>query len=518
MNTERHKAVVFTHFPISNAEEFKTAEIEGKLEALVEHTWGKSILAFDKCDNIGLVYLFLPDAYKAFVTGSENFDSIVSLERSVQHALRQFIGDVCENKNKFEIVGFRQLEPLLTPLEKLAENSEISLNELVLGGGSKMNYDCPKVVEAIIRLARRHQLQPILRFDVDVLVNREGVERLISHHERLLADNVRYFFFSGNYHAHKDKDSEKYWINDYAIRTHFLSTSDDGKPWSFYKDQDIDRSKISFNVDTKMAKHFIEDMQVKGADPMDQVISGAGLCISPMAITQLPPFANVTENIVWIDDAIKRALHEGIGDIPTVHVGAVEEARFEQERHPTGITLADVDWGYNNYLPRLVYGCLMYSTMVDIKTTPPTGPFAEYFIDYMRNRKKTKDANINEWAERALERVKLIKANWTDPRFAASDSGKILTEFAEKQLDYNGTKAEQDFMADIVKNPDQDIAELCSKYNISSKCAVAYVGEVVADLNRYIELMNVWPYIIRLVDFETRTSSEQLEWLTKPCT
>jgi hypothetical protein len=160
----------------------------------------------------------------------------------------------------------------------------------------------------------------------------------------------------------------------------------------------------------------------------------------------------------------------------------------------------------------------MYSTMVDIKTTPPTGPFAEYFIDYMRNRKKTKDANINEWAERALERVKLIKANWTDPRFSSSDSGKILTEFAVKQLDYNGTRAEKKFMADIVKKPKQDVAKLCSKYNISSKSGVAYVGEVVTDLNRYIELMNVWPYIIRLVDFETRTSSDQLEWLTKPCT
>ena len=242
MVTKRHKAVVFTHFPISDDKKFKAAEIEGKLEALVEQTWGKSILAFDKCENIGLVYLFLPNAYKAFVTGSKKFDSVASLEKSVQHALRLFIGDACEHKSKFEIVGFRQLEPLLTPLEKLARNSKISLKKLVLGGGRKMNYDCPKVVEAIIRIARRHYLQPILRFDVDVLVNCEGIEHLISHYERLLADNVKYFFFSGNYHAHKNKESEKYWINDYAVRTHFLSTSDDGKPWSFYKNQKVNRS------------------------------------------------------------------------------------------------------------------------------------------------------------------------------------------------------------------------------------------------------------------------------------
>lgn len=517
MDTNKQKAVIFTHFPISDIEKFKTAELEGNLEELVEKKWGKSIKAFDKCDNICLTYLFLPDAYRACVIGSDQFESIASLERSVQHAVRQYINSVCSSKNKFEIVGFRQLEPILTPLDKLARNSQISLNKLILGGGSKMNYDCPKVVEAIIRIARRHHLQPIFRFDMDVFVNCEGIDRLISHHERLLADNVRYFFFSGNYHAHKDKETAEYWINDYAIRTHFLSTSDDGKSWSSYKGQNIYRSKISFNVDTAMAKYFIEDMQIKGADPMDQVISGAGLCISPMAITQLPPFANVTENIVWIDDAVKRALHEGIGDIPTVHVGAVEEARFEQQRHPNGVTLADVDWAYDNYLPRLVYGCLMYSAMVDIKTTPPTGPFAKFFIDYMRYGRKPNENDRREWGERALQRLKLVKDNWTAPGFSTSDSGKILSEFAEKQLDYSGTNAEKDFITDIVKNPDQEIAVVCAKYNLSKESGAGYVGEVISDLNRYIELMDFWPYVIRAIDFETRISSQPLEWLTKPC-
>ena len=73
----------------------------------------------DKCDNICLVYLFLPDAYRACITGSPEFEGVVSLEESVKHALREFISKVCVNKNKFEIVGFRQLESLLTPLEKL---------------------------------------------------------------------------------------------------------------------------------------------------------------------------------------------------------------------------------------------------------------------------------------------------------------------------------------------------------------------------------------------------------------
>ena len=46
-----------------------------------------------------------------------------------------------------------------------------------------------------------------------------------------------------------------------------------------------------------------------------QVISGAGLYMSHQAIHKLPPFMNLRNFVSWIDDHLKRRLHEAVGHL-----------------------------------------------------------------------------------------------------------------------------------------------------------------------------------------------------------
>ncbi|MBI1924675.1 hypothetical protein HYR99_10525 [Candidatus Poribacteria bacterium] len=210
------KAITFNHLPVSNLQAFEDAAAKGTLFTQVEQSWGQCIRALDACDNIGLVYLFLSDAldacdniglvylflsdaYKAFITGRDVVQ-LTALETAIRNVGLNPLIQQYQNPDKFQIVGLDELKPLLVPLNQLAQNSSIpALNYLVLGAGSELYYDCPKVVEAIIRIARRHEREPIFRFDADVVVKEQGVRALINQYERLVNANQEYFFFSGSY-------------------------------------------------------------------------------------------------------------------------------------------------------------------------------------------------------------------------------------------------------------------------------------------------------------------------------
>ncbi|MBI1925052.1 hypothetical protein HYR99_12490 [Candidatus Poribacteria bacterium] len=246
-------------------------------------------------------------------------------------------------------------------------------------------------------------------------------------------------------------------------------------------------------------------------DVQNQAISGAGLIISPKAISQIPPFANVAENIVWIDDMIKRLLHEGMRDIEynprnILTIRSVRAATFEQDRHPDGISFRDIQWHRNTYLPRLVLGCLMQSAMQDIRGA---GSYAEYFQDYMRTRRRSSPQERERWSQALLTALERIRDNWRD--FRNEPASELLFEYAQNQLEIDGGCTQT--IQSIVNQPSVDINSVRSQNNCGPGCV--YIAQIIADLERYCDLMDLWPFIVRTIDFETRNPSQQrqLGWL-----
>ncbi|MBI1925051.1 hypothetical protein HYR99_12485 [Candidatus Poribacteria bacterium] len=189
--------VVFTHLPIQNWDRFETAWMGGTLPQMMASSWSRTIQAYEQCNNIELVYLFLSDAYVASITNNPNANRRIALEDAIQTAFQSVFPS---RSGKFEVVGWRQLSSLIPPLEQLASNSRpqpISLNQLLLGAGSQLHYDCPKVVEAIIRVARRDNPGPILRFDADVSVGASSVQHLLDHYENLRSNNIQLLLLFG---------------------------------------------------------------------------------------------------------------------------------------------------------------------------------------------------------------------------------------------------------------------------------------------------------------------------------
>ncbi|MDD1628790.1 MAG: hypothetical protein LUQ26_15195 [Methylococcaceae bacterium] len=515
------KAVVFTHLSIqkNDVEKFQNALDEGQLVELVWDRFGRIIKGIATCSSVKLAYLFLSDAYIAFITksGDKEFTKIFQLELAIQPIIIDAIREHCDDESykKFVVIGLTQLRPLLDKFQDLSKNmgGGIDFNKLVLGEGSRLYYDCPKFVEAIIRVARRHYQEPILRFDQDVEVNPDGVKALIDAYNVRIDRDQKYFLFSGSYHWHnKENTPEMHWLNDYAVRTHFLSSQESGSD--------------NFRLDTVLAKHFIEDIRYIGADAQNQPISGAGLCISPMAIVQLPPFAIVSRNIIWIDDSIKRALHEGIGDIPVDDDRQVPGANFCQDRYRgTIITGQDFTWGNKDYLPRLLYGCLMYSVLEDFTTIrhPTEGPYSKFFVEYMQSKTKPTQSDREAWRKVIEKRLKVIRKQWNSSPYSDLNhqpAGKKLVEFSKMLKITNKSKIVID---EIVKNPSQDLSQLCLNNKLDNDPektqrwhAAWFVGSAIADLTRYMDLMDIWPYIIRTIDFEVRSRPQHSEeWLIR---
>ncbi len=103
-----------------------------------------------------------------------------------------------------------------------------------------------------------------------------------------------------------------------------------------------------------------------GAHPLHAVISGALLCLSEGAILDLPPFSNMSQNVMWIDDHLKYALHRAMdhftsGESERLEPG-LRDARMDgvavtKGRSPIGANL--VEYVFNSYLPTLLWGTVL---------------------------------------------------------------------------------------------------------------------------------------------------------------
>jgi hypothetical protein len=416
------------------------------------------------CHSIGLVYVFMAEGYQAILSSErpwEGLDEERVLREHLEKAVRRLAPD------KIQIVGTRELTPTMASLSRMTKRGEQKeLGDLLLGSGRDLNYDSPKVVEAMIRLARATKFheEPIFRFDADVEVDDENVLCLLNYYDEL-ATKEQYYFFSGGYRCSDPASRAGSLLNAYAVRTA-----------QFWKEV----GGVG-KLDTRRAKHFLDDLRKIGADPYTQVISGAGLCMSPSAIQVLPPFANVAELIIWIDDHLKRVLHEDMKHFgrPKGAFRRCCEAKFVQDRHPGGLKGQDVAWHSDEYLKRLVRGCLL-DAMIQDRRPNGRGQVAGLVGDYVTKGLPLEDRDALDMRLKPIgvNRLELIEATWGQPVY----EGSAVYDFAQTELPGAG--------ADLV-------------------------DEVIEAVDSYFALLETWSQFVSLCQqIDRRLRANQ--WLFRP--
>lgn len=333
-----------------------------------------------RCPSVGIVFVYSSYGVEFFVQALQATKEpqlplhVLDVEQHIYDAIQQAIDMAVMTTGisggpKFVVIGIRELASHLLRLQRMDPRL---VRSLATKKGT-FTYDSPKYVEAILRLARAHAHlppDPIVRIDIDVEPNEEALRKLLDYADEC-ARNFRlrwFWWFSGCYFGNGPDDP----VNEHAVRQHWLVEKKPGT--------------VNQYVLPEKAKSFLVDIAELGATQLTpervvaenralspaaedvvrrrgwsnkrrkpQVISGAGLIASAAAIRRLPPFMNAPEMVVWIDDYLKRRLHEAIEDID---VDALErvDAAMKQDRFPKGIP--DDTERTHEYFRRLLNGCL----------------------------------------------------------------------------------------------------------------------------------------------------------------
>jgi hypothetical protein len=433
--------------------------------------WQRQLRPYCNCPEVDLIYIFIIDGYEKLVSGEVPFKALM-IERAMRKVL-ETAARVEGLSDKIQIVGSEELIPTLANLQDIAENRGQPLNIFLLGGGKHPYYDSPKMIEAFIRLGRGFYIdedEVILRFDEDVSVNQDSIEKLISFHSKLPygRDKNEFRFSSGNYRIHHPEDI----LNDYAIRTPHFAPAGVGK-------------LRPVDTNYEIAKHWINQIREIGADPYNQVISGAGLSMSLKSIRTLPPFANAGSPIVWIDDHLKRRLHEALGHLPPpppINSKSKDEsyrcchqACFEQNRYPNGITQEGINWNKEYYLPRLVRGIIM-DNLIWNHAKHRAGVYAGFVQEVINGGPVPAEDTLREALEVGASNTldKVIKM-WSDKRY----KNFPIYDYAKNRLP-------------------QDKNDL--------------LGQVVEAFHSYLKLLHAWQPFVLLWGF-MHPSDPQNRWL-----
>ena len=386
-----------------------------------------------------------------------------ALEDMKREALEDMKPDISKPP-KFHYVGLQELTYLLNLLWKV--DPTLLKEGIFLGKDNTFTYDSPKFVEAVIRLARgdipRLAKDPIIRIDDDAKINAKSIEILLEKFTKL-SRNKPFYFFSGRYGR---EDVKLDIVNDFAVRTHWFFPAG-----TVAGDDRFINPDHEFHAGMKAAEIFLCDLQVLGArQPLlpesqnsknlenarregrlknikprtsPQVISGAGLIMARRNIALLPPFINSNDLIIWIDDYLKRELHEMLGDIAEPDTQCIEEAKFEQDRHFKSITEDDINsinseetfLSKKDYLKRLLLGC-MFSAIIGDKSETN---YADIIKDIVVYKLGQDDFNANKkdklqkqilWV--AFEHYALVLDCWSSEEYKGYKSydwaNRLLTD------------------------------------------------------------------------------------------
>jgi len=399
------RAILFTHL----------GRLELNTQADLETFWDQRGTFFEsclRCANVSLVFVYSSygiESYVRAVTAQQRgaipldvLDTEHRIHNAVQTAIKR-ANDALESmgpevsarpRPKFVFVGVRELATHLSRLQQIDQKEHTKLVESLASEG-EFTYDSPKFVEAIIRLRRPRE--PVLRIDADVEVDESAIQQLLDKVREEEAAHHPYYWFSGGYKGNYRDDV----VNEFAVRVHWFVHEEPGIVRRYV----LPDRAISFLVDlgeigapqlppqtenpaldprlSEAARRMIAERRngLSKNRGIPQVISGAGLVASAVAIQTLPPFLNAPEMVVWIDDYLKRLLHKRLGHLGKRRIEErVRSALMKQERYPDGITQADLDFciraeeGRTPYFKRLLNGCLMDATIENPDGTD--GPLA----------------------------------------------------------------------------------------------------------------------------------------------
>ncbi len=449
----------------------------------VREEWTALLENYVACDPVDLVFVFITPGYKGITSGQSPWTELHK-ENLMQRILDDIINGNKDKYKKIQVVGVRELVPTFASLEAQAKKNERPLKRVLLGRGTDLYYDSPKMVEAIIRIARgRHsaksQSELIFRLDSDVEPNADAFNKLMNYYDRL-PDAVKdgYYFYSGNYRV-RSANGKDDLLNNFAVRCgHFAEHG-----WrDLLPSGGSDKQKAH-----DLAHKWLNSLERVGANVNEQVISGAGLCMSAKAISSLPPFANMSELIVWINDHLKRILHENVRNTGQRRPHLTESpddlsfhlctnANFKQNQHPDGIIVSaekdDIAWHLDSYLPRLVRGCLMHGLIKEKEPGSDTSVFARIVETVMRWSYIPKLPSLHYAAEKHFE--------------------KILEEW--QKADYSNTHLGEFACGEL------------------PKLGPSLIKQVLGDMKSYLDLLYLWPSFVSLIE-EIPHGIADNEWL-----
>ena len=452
------QGVIFTHFgslaSVSSLTEFHRREDEliEKLKPII-----KSYL---ECNSdrhrIQIVYgyvdwavrMSIPDLKVTEHEGRRSFSidaavlrqetQLFGILRAAERNARKELDLFWPHPPKFHFIGLTQLLDLLNNLIDV----EPQLVRFLCGAKGRFGYDSPKFVEAIIRLARGDIPHlagyPIIRIDEDAVVSASSIDKLLETFKKVSASKP-FFFFSGRYGRFDDKPDP---VNNHAVRVHWFYPL--GTKASDDKFQNGDEK---FEKANELTRKFLSDLSVIGATQrldykrylsanartlLDagelnysnrgsmQVISGAGLIMARRAVRMLPPFMHFDHLTTWIDDFLKRLLHEMLRDIVPEDVESVENAFIQQDRHPSGIRKEDMEWANEKYFKRLLRGCIMHAMIM----TPAGNPtdYSNIIRDIAwgkigQIRPKRREELKKSLYDYGIDRLENVLKCWSSPEF-----------------------------------------------------------------------------------------------------
>lgn len=307
-------------------------------------------------------------------------------------------------------------------------------------------YGAPKFVDAALRVARGIQAvqTPLLRLDADVIPDEAVLRQVLQAYEAEQARS-RYFLFSGCYKGSGPHDD----LNRHAVRTHFLQPAD--KP-QFLRDLgEVGATQVGEGPCSPACQALVRRRGGISANrAVAQAISGAAWIESPLVARRTPPMSNCKAKIVWCDDHLRRLLHEVTGDVLPAATQRLPAA-LRQDRHPEGVSEADLAWAKNDYFARLTRGCLLQACIQGPTGQPgPLGDAVAQTLAGFRSRPlepqeevRLHDALYKAAAERFEEVITLwtqteygLITTWAREIAGSSYAAQLCTEVADDALAY----------------------------------------------------------------------------------
>lgn len=426
----RQNAVMFTHFGGLQYGKNEDEWLKNRKAYLEKYTdiFRSYLVCAQEGHQLGLVYVYvdwairqtLPNvAQETFLIDPRHLaqeTELVALLELAEEIAREKLHLSRDHSPRFRHVGLFQLVNLLNKLTEVNRELVKFLGGL---GGILFTYDSPKFAEAVIRLARGTHAQladsPVIRIDEDAKPTASFLRRLVREYARSARAN-NFFFFSGTYGS--DNPDVYDPINDHAVRTHWLANAPQSPRVKLTPKQIMQAKAFLTSLSKIGAMQIRESADAGSRSP--QVISGAGLIMSHTAVSSFPPFMNFKNLTVWVDDHLKRRLHEAVGDLEREAPESLQDARIQQDRHPDGVSQKDIEWAKGVYFDRLLRGCLF-----DHIITEPARRYAKLLKDITRFRVRKFDP-IEEQELRhdlfklALARYTQVKECWGSDEFAGT--------------------------------------------------------------------------------------------------